>query len=192
MSPRTEEQNEQIKEVRKASILDAALHMFAEEGYYSASISKIAKRAGVSKGLMYNYFESKEELLKDLLDSVFDSIMDSMGVVAGEEITDELLTKHINLSFDTLVKDRANWKLYFSMITQPNVMELAMTRMSSKVEPYMSSLIKYFEKKGHKDALVKARYYTATLDGIQMQALFDPENFPLEEIKQLIIKQFTK
>ena len=44
---------------RKKAILDAPLQVFADEGYHNASISKIAKAAGVSKGLMYNYFESK-------------------------------------------------------------------------------------------------------------------------------------
>ena len=55
MSPRTTVQNEIIREERKAQILDAALHVFAEEGYHSASVSKVARRAEISKGLMYNF-----------------------------------------------------------------------------------------------------------------------------------------
>ena len=43
MSPRTTEQNKKIRVDRKAAILDAALHVFAEEGYHSASISKVSK-----------------------------------------------------------------------------------------------------------------------------------------------------
>ena len=190
MSPKTEEQFEQIRSDRKASILDAALHIFGEEGYHSASISKISKRAGVSKGLMYNYFDSKEDLLKELLDTVFDTIMDAMGIVAGEEITDELLVSHINRSFEIVENDHAHWKLYFSVVTQPNIMEMALEQMIPKIEPYMMSLVEYFAKKGHKNPMVTARYYTSTLDGVQMQAIFDPNNYPIEEVKQLIIKQF--
>ena len=61
MSPRTKQQFEEIRSDRKDQLLDAALHVFAEEGYHSASVSKIAKYAGVSKGLMYNYFHSKKK-----------------------------------------------------------------------------------------------------------------------------------
>jgi AcrR family transcriptional regulator len=190
MAPRTEEQYEEIRGGRKASILDAALHVFGEEGYHSASISKISKKAGVSKGLMYNYFDSKEELLKELLDDVFQTIMDSMGIVAGEVITDELLIQHIETSFDVLVENKAHWKLYLSMIMQPIVMEMAMEQMLPKIEPYMMSLMEYFQKKGHEDPMVMVQYYTSTLDGVQMRALFDPENYPIEEVKKLIIKQF--
>jgi AcrR family transcriptional regulator len=60
MSPRTKQQFEDLRKDRRQAILDAALTVFANNGYHSASVSMIAKEAGVSKGLMYNYFESKE------------------------------------------------------------------------------------------------------------------------------------
>ena len=65
--PRTEKQFEEIRATKKALILDAALQVFARDGYHNASISKISKQAGISKGLMYNYFNSKEELLEILV-----------------------------------------------------------------------------------------------------------------------------
>jgi len=52
-----------IREDKKALIMQVALELFASNGI-QIPISKIADRAGVSKGLMYNYFESKEALLK--------------------------------------------------------------------------------------------------------------------------------
>jgi AcrR family transcriptional regulator len=47
---------------RRAAILSVANEVFAEEGYSSASMSNIASRLGGSKGTLYNYFRSKEEL----------------------------------------------------------------------------------------------------------------------------------
>lgn len=46
----------------KDKILQAALALFAEKGFHTTSVSQIAEAAGVSKGLTYNYFESKEKL----------------------------------------------------------------------------------------------------------------------------------
>lgn len=192
MSPRTGKQLEELRSSRKEAILEAALHVFAEEGYHSASVSKISKMARVSKGLMYNYFDSKEALLKELLNSVFDNVMHSMGYFGGQEMNDALMIQHIDKSFEIVKSNRSHWILYFSVITQPKVVSLAMEQMLPKVEPYLLSLYNYFAAKKHKDPQVVARYFCATLDGAQMQYLFDPENFPIEDVKKLIIKQFVK
>ena len=50
-------------ETRREAILQAALEVFREVGFDAASMSQIAARAGGSKGTLYNYFPSKEELL---------------------------------------------------------------------------------------------------------------------------------
>ena len=62
MSPRTPDQIAEVKKEKRLIIENAALEVFAEDGYHHASVSKIAKKAGVSKGLMYNYFHNKEDL----------------------------------------------------------------------------------------------------------------------------------
>ena len=47
---------------KKENILKAALRLFAEQGYYATSTSKIAKEAGVSEGLIFRHFGNKEKL----------------------------------------------------------------------------------------------------------------------------------
>ena len=69
MSPRTEKQFEEIRVSKKALIQETALELFATKGYHSTSISMIARTAGISKGLLYNYYESKEDLLNEMLSS---------------------------------------------------------------------------------------------------------------------------
>jgi AcrR family transcriptional regulator len=59
--PRSEAENQRLRERQRANILDAALRVFARSGP-SASISDIAEAAGVSQGLAYRYFASKEEI----------------------------------------------------------------------------------------------------------------------------------
>ncbi len=49
-------------EARRRAILDVARDVFLAEGYAAASMSEIAQRLGGSKGTLYNYFRSKEEL----------------------------------------------------------------------------------------------------------------------------------
>jgi len=58
------------KEDRPQEITDAAFAAFAENGYAATRIEEVAKRAGVSKGLMYLYFKTKEELFKAVIRNV--------------------------------------------------------------------------------------------------------------------------
>jgi len=54
------------KQARPGEILDAALKVFAEKGFAAARMEDIAKRAGVTKGTIYLYFPSKEDVFKAL------------------------------------------------------------------------------------------------------------------------------
>ena len=52
------------KEERPAEILSAALRLFVERGFAATKLEDIARRAGITKGTMYLYFDSKEEIFK--------------------------------------------------------------------------------------------------------------------------------
>jgi AcrR family transcriptional regulator len=67
MSPRTKEQNQQIRRERQAQILNAARQVFAGQGFHAARMSDIAQAAGVSQGTLYHYFRSKDDLFMGLL-----------------------------------------------------------------------------------------------------------------------------
>src|SRR6185295_3888359 len=55
------------KDARPQEILEAALFIFAQKGFAAARMEDIGERAGVSKGTIYLYFESKEAVFKALL-----------------------------------------------------------------------------------------------------------------------------
>ena len=63
---RMETRKEQ-KERRKQEIMQAALELFVSKGYVATKITDIAKRANISTGLMFHYFESKENLYEELI-----------------------------------------------------------------------------------------------------------------------------
>ena len=71
----TEPRWRRLPEERPKQILDAALAVFAERGLAAARLDDIAKRAGVSKGTIYLYFENKEELFRGVVrDTVIEFI----------------------------------------------------------------------------------------------------------------------
>jgi AcrR family transcriptional regulator len=64
---RTEEQNEQMREVRKEKIRIEALRQFSKKGLYATRIQDIAEGAGMSQGLLYHYYPSKEAIYLDMI-----------------------------------------------------------------------------------------------------------------------------
>lgn len=64
------------KQARPRELLDAALAVFIEKGFAAARAEEIAARAGVSKGTLYLYFDSKEDLLRTLIAERFSSRLD--------------------------------------------------------------------------------------------------------------------
>ncbi len=72
------------KEERPAEITKAALEEFAEHGYAATRVDKVAKRAGVSKGLLYLYFKTKEELFKAVIRSVVVPRIDALKTAVAD------------------------------------------------------------------------------------------------------------
>jgi AcrR family transcriptional regulator len=70
------------KEQRPQEITAAAFDVFADKGYAGARVEEVAKRAGVSKGLLYRYFETKQDLFKAVIRSVviqrIDTLLDAV------------------------------------------------------------------------------------------------------------------
>ncbi len=65
--PLNDEQFQQIRDERREQIKKAALKVFSRRGLVGTKISMIAKEAGVSQGLTYRYFQSKDELFIELV-----------------------------------------------------------------------------------------------------------------------------
>jgi AcrR family transcriptional regulator len=82
--------NQRRKEDRPDEITAAAFEAFAENGYASTGVADVAKRAGVSKGLLYLYFKTKEELFKAVVKNVVVRRVDALiGDVQTSELSSE-------------------------------------------------------------------------------------------------------
>jgi len=191
MSPRTPQQLEDIRKARRQAIMDTALEEFAEHGYESASISMIAKKAGVSKGLMYNYFESKEELLSSIMMDGMDEMLGSFDLNRDSVLTAEEFSFFIKETFNLMNAKRNFYKLYFALMMQPSVWKLFESKLPEIIEPIMKIMIDYYSKKGVENPMLEAALVGAVLDGVGFHFVFNPDLYPLEAMKKLIIERFV-
>jgi AcrR family transcriptional regulator len=70
-------------EARRDELLDAAQRLFTRHGLAQTSVADIAAEAGVAKGSVYRYFESKEALLSALKDRFFERMMERVTAVVA-------------------------------------------------------------------------------------------------------------
>jgi AcrR family transcriptional regulator len=74
------------QEDKRRLILDAAVRVFARNGYHTSRVGDIAEEAGVAHGLLYHYFRSKDELLETIVRETWREVLDAVRVI---EETDE-------------------------------------------------------------------------------------------------------
>ena len=186
MAPRSEEQFEEIREARKAEILEAAFELFATEGYHGASVSKIAKQAGISKGLMYNYFNSKEDVLRAIMRDIMNQVTNRFDVESIEKLEEKDVFNWVDLSFDVVSEDPVKWRLYTSLSTQPEVTPILIEEASGNIGSFVTKLHDFLKGKKVKDPMFLVSQIAAYVDGVQMHILLSPEQFPIEKSKKAI------
>jgi AcrR family transcriptional regulator len=62
---------------KRRAILDAAIRVFARQGFHSARVSDVASEAGVAYGLVYHYFDSKDQMLNELFTERWSLLLDA-------------------------------------------------------------------------------------------------------------------
>ncbi len=90
------------KQARPQELLDAALALFVEKGFAASRAEEVAQRAGVSKGTLYLYYPSKEELFKAVVRQNLSSLIaEGQGMVDGYQgSSSELLHDLIHVWWD--------------------------------------------------------------------------------------------
>ena len=191
MSPRTSEQYKEMRELKQNLIMESALKLFARHGFSDTSVNMISKDAGISKGLMYNYFKSKEDLLRSVVLQGINKFVvlfdpDHDGVLTRSE-----LKYFIEETFRTIQNDFQFWKIYFSILSQPQILKIIGNKFGEILNPVFKMLEDYFKRNNVKNPEIETKFFGAMMDGICINYILDPDNFPLEEIKQKIIELYT-
>lgn len=167
----------------KQKILKAAQELFIELGCFSTTVSLIAKKAGVSKGLIYNYYESKDELLKDL----FENYTNQMKMIAlswemqgkGKSPLEVLIDNYLKF----LEHEKKFLKLQLYLLISPELESVIGGTAKVRAKVLLKEITKFLKAEKVQGAESEARILLALLDGIALHYLYIYENYPLNRIK---------
>lgn len=95
------------KNNKKELIINAAIRIFAQKGFYTANVADVAKEAGVADGTIYLYFKSKDDLLISLFETKMEEILQRFSsLLKSEQRADDKLRQFIQLYFKMIQEDR--------------------------------------------------------------------------------------
>ena len=120
---RNQETNQKRKDERREQILSAALLLFATKGLAATKVTDIAAAAGMSQGLMYHYFRSKEEIFTELISGAFERLNFACRELARMPQPPQ---EKISFALATLlqgIRDNADYARYHLLIAQATVSE---------------------------------------------------------------------
>lgn len=184
--PRSQKQYDEIRKQKKQLIMDTALELFAESGFHATSMSQVAKKAGVSKGLAYNYFESKQEILDEIIKTGFDSIYSHFDLNHDGILTRDEFEHFIRNSFKAIGKNQKFWKLYSAIIMQSNITESMMEKYGDRSQLIMQMLNQFIKTMGSKDPEGDLLIISSLVKGALLVVISAPDFFPLQQLEDKV------
>ena len=191
MSPKSKQQFEEIREASTNKILMAALDLFGTHGYDATSISELAAKAKISKGLIYNYFESKEHILREVLALLGKQEGDMMSQIQDPDPR-KMMENTIRVVFAKLRKDPDLLKLVTSLAIQVGKFDFIHESAVQKLHHYYELFEDLLKQIGVPNPDKEAMIIGALLDGVALQYLILEKDYPFEEIEDYLVKKYCR
>ncbi|MEL6674798.1 MAG: helix-turn-helix domain-containing protein [Bacteroidota bacterium] len=153
--------------VKQRNILEAALELFANEGYNAVSTSKIARKAGVSEGLIFRHFENKKGLLDANMQEAERRLQEVVAPILQEENPRTALAIVIDMPFEMEESEYDFWKLQYKLKWE------AEYNKHEKMRPMMEKLTQIFEGLGFDKPTLEAQFFAQIVDSIFIGILRD-------------------
>lgn len=192
--PRTKKQFEEIRNEKINLIKQVAMELFATEGYMQTSIAKIAKTANISKGLMYNYFKSKEELLKAIVCEGVNDVFESFDRNKDGHLTTEEFEYYVRQNFIQMKKKQHFYKLLFTILLQPNVHSI-ISQVQNDISARVLAISNEYFQNRFEDPQTEFILFSSIMKGLSMQYVFASDYLQddlLEKAIERILKYYKK
>ncbi len=156
---------------KKEKILQTALELFARQGYDATSTSKVAKAAGVSEGLIFRHFESKEGLLKAILEEGRHMALDLYQSILSQSDPKAVLRGILEMPFRIDPAQYPFWRLLYALKWRSEIYDQSLSA------PLKKAMVQVFEQLNYPDPDAEAETLLLIIDGIAYTVLLrKPEN----------------
>ena len=168
------------KEAKKMKIIQAALDLFVERGYYGTKTSQISRRAGISEGLLFHYFPTKEILVEELVNIGLEGMRMPMLVKAENGL--DFFYQFTKMLFLEVEKNPYIAKMFVFMghVVQAEDIPEKIRQLAASVDTIV--FCQSWVEAGQKDGSIRegnakslSNMYWCAIHGIMEQYAFRPE-----------------
>ncbi len=180
--------------LQRQRILDKSIELFSRRGFAQTSVADITRESNISKGLLYHYFSSKEQLFEEILTSSLNIIFEYLDTNKDGILTQREFEEFILNVFKSLEQNYLNWKLVFQLFTQPELSEkgILILDKNASATKFRNMISDYFQRKNKINAQIKTTYFISVILGISVSYIQNPIKYPLKQIVEFIIEEFIK
>lgn len=147
---------------KKKNIICAGYELFAEKGYFNTNTAEIAKRAGVSTGIVYGYFHDKRDILLDVLDiyiaDVFNPVLELFDNIEGKLDLNELVPNIIETVVNTHKEHASIHEALHSLTSTDPIVE---GKFKELEEEMTTKIVAVLKKHGYNQKDLVERVHTA-------------------------------
>ncbi|MDG4657830.1 TetR/AcrR family transcriptional regulator [Ectobacillus antri] len=171
--------SEEYKERKRELLLESALQCFSEKGYYATTIDDIAAYSKTSKGFIYNYFNSKEELYIALMEErtsrTFTALRERFATIEGatgkiKELFRMYREAKVGLQWQGLI--RVHMEFWIHSARHENLRDIMVSRYKYQYRDFLKEIIEEGKASGefeaHVDATVIASMFWGIIDGLSL------------------------
>lgn len=174
------------KEARRTQIIQATLDLFVERGYYGTKTSQISRRAGISEGLLFHYFSTKEILLEELINIGLRGMRMPMQVKAENGL--DFFRQFTSMLFSYVKENAFSAQMFLFMghvVRTDDIPEkLRSLAVSVDTVAYCQSWVEAGQRDGsirEGNPMVLSNMYWCSIHGMMEQYAHRPE-IPLPEV----------
>ena len=192
MSPRSRATNERMRAESRARIIEHGLQLFSERGYDATTVKMIAEAAGISQGLIYAHFPSKEALLVEIFEQSMRDVQESFALAEAEGPPEGRVERLLRGSFAVLRRNERFWRLSYGVRMQPAVLAHLGDRIHDWTDAVRQTLRRYLAESGARDPDVDAEILFALIDGVSQHYVLEPDRYPLEAVVERIVERYGR
>lgn len=187
--PRTPEQNIAIRAKTREKILKSSMKLFGQKGFEQTSVNTIAKEAGISKGLIYNHFETKEDIVEGVVYMLMDHGDKILTPNNELESPKHQLKSIIDETFKWMDKESELMAWMLPMAFQIGRYPFVTNIVATKIKTTISKSVDLFSRLGFDQPEEEAWYFGAIMDGIGMDHIL-VENYDRNKMHKYLLTKY--
>jgi len=146
------------KQSRKTQILQAAAECFSDQGFHQTSMRDICKKAGLSAGAVYNYFDSKDDIIETMAKVSRNKVKDLFQDIRETDTRNQAIDKILQKLYDITVYQKKNNQLnmnihFWSEALRSEKIKSILKESSRNMTSIIHDLLKKSNTKGNQSKL---------------------------------------